>query len=176
MVGLIRKSKLRGKQCQSASFKETFHRILVAGCKDRCQPSLSPFPSPLLQVTLHMVQSVQKLLEEKRSARGRSGFYGLRILSSSARSSHDDQFIPSFTMPNEAMKPSQHLIGFPSSILLENQCVTIQRPESSQIPKLPTTRCHFRIIAKLFLDLPDLSSSFLKVTKLFAVERSSRQR
>jgi hypothetical protein len=32
MVGLIRKSKLRGK-CQSASFKETFHRILVAGFK-----------------------------------------------------------------------------------------------------------------------------------------------
>jgi hypothetical protein len=44
MVGLIRKSKLRGKQCQSASFKETFHRILVAGFKDRCQPNFSLFP------------------------------------------------------------------------------------------------------------------------------------
>ncbi len=63
MVGLIRKSKLRGKQCQSASLQETFHRILVAGFKDRCQPSLALFLFHCyIQVALHLVRSVQKHL------------------------------------------------------------------------------------------------------------------
>jgi hypothetical protein len=52
-----------------------------------------------------MVRSVQSFC--KRVARVEDGFsIALEFSSSSARSTHDDHFIPSFTLPHEAMKPA----------------------------------------------------------------------
>jgi hypothetical protein len=52
-----------------------------------------------------MVRSVQSFC--KRVAQVEDVFsMALEISSSSARSTHDDHFIPSSTMPHEAMKPA----------------------------------------------------------------------
>lgn len=67
---------------------------------------LFPFSSPLLQVTLHMVRRVQSFCKRRVAQVEDRVPMALEFSSSSAPSTHDDHFIPSFTMPHEAMKPA----------------------------------------------------------------------